>query len=288
MTRIFGVVGAAVLPVVLSVAELRAEPGVLIEAESDTVIKIDYLGRTVQSNSPVLFVTGGKSYGAIVEGTWRGLTGRVPGYAMPYPGTPSGMAAAGPIGIAAYAASSNYYTIGAHVMSNSSHAIGVSYGIEVRAENGWNAYGIKATAYGGANQSWAAWFDGSTYSNGGTYQGSDRMFKKNIEDLSGGLDKVMALKPKSYDMKIEEFKDKVQLPKGRQIGLIAQDLRDVLPELVIDAEAPPELTADEMAAGVEKEGLKFQAVNYTGLIPVLIAAIQEQQARIEALEASLK
>ena len=239
MMRFFGIVGAVALLVVLSVAELRAEPGVLIEAESDTVVKIDYTGSTANS-APVLFVTGGKYYGAIVEGTSRALTGRIPGYAMPLTGTPSGIAAVGPNGIAAYGTGSNVFTIGAHAMSNSSNPYGNSFGLEAVAYGGDTPRGVYARASGGSSgNNWAAWFDGSTYATG-IYDGSDRMLKKNIEDYSGGLSKVMALKPKSYDMKVEELKNEMELPKGRQIGLIAQDLQDVLPELVKDVKAPPQ------------------------------------------------
>jgi len=113
------------------------------------------------------------------------------------------------------------------------------------------------------------------------------VFKKNIEPFSGGLDKVMALQPKSYDTKRDEFKGTVDLPQGRQVGLIAQELQEVMPELVTDVQAPPNLTPEEIAAGVQKDGLKFKGVNYTGLIPVLIAAIKEQQAQIEALRSEV-
>jgi hypothetical protein len=282
MRRIFVVTA---LSFVFMVKNVQADAGILIEADTDTVMKIKYLGSGID-NSPILAVTGGKNYGAIVEGTWRGVTGRVPGYALPYPGLPAGVAGAGPIGMAAYASGNGGTTIGGHFMSQSGDAYGTSYGLEVVAEGGYVPIGVYAAAGGGSSGiSWAAWFDGSTYSNGGTYEGSDRMLKKNIKDYSGGLAKVMALKPKSYDMKFEEFKNEMQLPKGRQIGLIAQDLQEVLPELVKDVQDPPRLTEEERKAGVKKDGQKFKAVNYTGLIPVLIAAIQEQQARIEALEA---
>jgi len=113
------------------------------------------------------------------------------------------------------------------------------------------------------------------------------MFKKNIVNYKEGLSKVLALKPKAYDMKVEEFKNDVVLKKGRQVGLIAQELQEVIPELVIGAQAPPNLTNEEIAAGVKKDGLKFKAVDYTGLVPVLISAIQEQQSQIEALRAEV-
>ena len=270
-----------------------ADPGVLIESDNQTVLKVEYLGSSTD-NDPILSVTGGKKFGGKVEGTWRGLTGKVPGFTEPNPGVAAGVAGAGPIGVTGFGSGSGYYTIGGHFRTGgSSQTTGINYGVEARALYGNNVYGIYAEGFGGTNQNWAAWFVGNTWSTG-TYQGSDIMFKKNVEDYAEGLDKVMALRPKSYETRVEEFKNDLVLPKGRQVGLVAQDLQVVLPELVIDAQAPPRLTPEEMAAGVQKEGLKFKAVNYTGLIPVLIAAVQEQQAmlleqrtQIEALRAEV-
>jgi hypothetical protein len=263
-----------------------AQPAVLIESDISNVVKIEYTGSSLD-NVPILSVSGEKNRGAMIEGKWRGLTGRVkvPGQIEPFPSLPAGVAAAGPIGLAALGSGSGSLNIGAHIMTVAQSST-TNYGAEVWASGGVNAYGIYARATGGTNQNWAGYFNGSTYATG-TYQGSDQMFKKNVVDYSGGLDKVLALRPKSYDTRVEEFKNEIDLPRGRQVGLIAQDLMDVMPELVTDVRSPPQLTKEEMAAGVEKEGLKFKAVNYTGLIPVLIAAVQEQHALIEALQAEV-
>src|SRR5262249_44420701 len=51
----------------------------------------------------------------------------------------------------------------------------------------------------------------------------------------------------------------------RQIGLIAQEVEAVLPELV----------------STDKDAEHTKGLNYTGLVPVTIKAIQEQQAQIE-------
>jgi hypothetical protein len=53
--------------------------------------------------------------------------------------------------------------------------------------------------------------------------------------------------------------------KKQKIGLLAQDIEKVFPELV-----------------VENKGIK--SVNYQGLVPVLINALKEQQSEIDALK----
>jgi hypothetical protein len=156
-------------------------------------------------------------------------------------------------------------------------------GIYARASGGYETYGILAEAWGGSNDDWAGFFNGKIYVGGTTYP-SDIKLKKNVQPLSGGLEKIMALKPKTYEMKTEEYKGKLALPAGKQFGLIAQEVEQVFPEIVKPVNAPAPLTEEERRKGVKKEGTKFKSVDYTSLIPVLIEAIQEQQKEIEALK----
>lgn len=114
---------------------------------------------------------------------------------------------------------------------------------------------------------------------------SDAKFKKNVVPLEGALGTVMALKPKVYEMKVDEFKTHISFPEGRQFGLIAQELETVLPDLVKEAFAPAKLSIEERQKGVSRPPLEYKSVNYTALIPVLIAAIQELQAEVDALKA---
>lgn len=88
---------------------------------------------------------------------------------------------------------------------------------------------------------------------------SDARLKKNISKLNYGLYEVMNMRPVSY-----YWKDNSE--KARKIGFLAQELRNVIPEVVVGDET--------------KENL---AVNYIELIPVLVKAIQEQQQQIETL-----
>jgi hypothetical protein len=92
---------------------------------------------------------------------------------------------------------------------------------------------------------------------------SDERFKTNIQDLSGSLDKVLQLRGVSYDWRISEFPKKSFNDK-KQIGFIAQDLENVLPELV-----------QEDADG-------YKSVDYSKVAPILVEAIKEQQDLINA------
>ena len=106
---------------------------------------------------------------------------------------------------------------------------------------------------------------------------------------------VQALKPSTYAYKTTEYKQ-MELPEGQQYGLIADEVKEVFPDLVKAAIQPAKYENDDRESGRKvMEEVSFEAVNYTALIPVLIAAMQEQQEmiiaqqrKIEALEAALK
>ena len=86
---------------------------------------------------------------------------------------------------------------------------------------------------------------------------SDARLKANIMSLGSTLAKLLLIDGKTYTMK----------KNGKQkIGVLAQDIQKVFPELV---------TTDD------KDML---AVNYQGLVPVLINALKEQDDKISRLE----
>lgn len=119
-------------------------------------------------------------------------------------------------------------------------------------------------------------FSGSIYATNAILPGasspSDRNLKKNIQNLTGATSIIKQLYPKTFLYDTEKYAD-ADLPKKMQFGLIAQELEGVLPNLVENNTHPT--------------GLSFKSVNYTGLIPILIKAMQEQQTEIERLKRKL-
>jgi hypothetical protein len=102
---------------------------------------------------------------------------------------------------------------------------------------------------------------------------SDESLKENVRDLDVGLNEVMALKPRRFD-----WKEETEINEKNVAGFIAQEVADVLPELVYDYQYNETET---------KKALKMG-----DMLPTLVKAIQEQQtiindlkARVEALEA---
>jgi len=153
-----------------------------------------------------------------------------------------------------------------------------NFGVYSEAQYGTTSYGIFGKA-SGATTNWAGYFQGNVYSTG-TYQGSDRKLKNNVAPIEDALRMIDKLKPAAYTFKTDEYSS-LQLPEGLQYGLVADELKEVMPGLVKKAIQPAEYENRETRKGkVISEAVEFDAVNYTALIPLLIAAVKEQQALI--------
>lgn len=97
---------------------------------------------------------------------------------------------------------------------------------------------------------------------------SDQRDKCNIAPLDVGLDLVLALRPKQFNL---QPRDTLTPITGVRYGLLAQDVQHAEPApVIVDASNPDHLKLNE-----------------TMLIPVLINAIQELHAELQALKGAL-
>ncbi|MES2774928.1 MAG: tail fiber domain-containing protein [Bacteroidota bacterium] len=100
---------------------------------------------------------------------------------------------------------------------------------------------------------------------GNLTQSSDERLKEHIRPIQNALEKIQLLNGYQYNWKPELQKDKKE-----QIGLLAQNVEAILPQLVT----------------TDAEGMK--SVAYQNLVPVLIEAIKELKKEIEDLKANRK
>ena len=129
---------------------------------------------------------------------------------------------------------------------------------------------------------YSGFFNGKVISVG-VVVSSDKRLKKDIKTEQSALEKIMQLKPVSYkyDRSVSKW---MNLEYERTShGFIADEVKEVFPEIVNEFAEPVMGNAKEMAAA-----RMFKAVNYTQLISVLTKAVQEQQAKIVALEEQIK
>jgi hypothetical protein len=103
---------------------------------------------------------------------------------------------------------------------------------------------------------------------GSTCNSSDGRLKTNIRPLENSLDKVLALKPIRFDWK-DAKRAKVD---GPQIGLIAQDVEPLLPQLVTTNTDDLDIT---FADGSKETVKNPKSFDYAKLSVPLISALQE-------------
>lgn len=126
---------------------------------------------------------------------------------------------------------------------------------------GNNCTGINTSA---TSASYGLYVSKGIYSTDDIVAYSDARKKTNINTIDSALDKVNKLRGVYYD-RIDD------LERGRQVGVIAQEVNEVLPEAVTYAE------------DIDEYGVK-----YGNIVGVLIEAIKEQQQQIEELKQLIK
>ncbi len=112
---------------------------------------------------------------------------------------------------------------------------------------------------------------------------SDYRYKQNVEGLNGKktFASVLSLNPVEYNfkqryldavdslgnpIKVEYFDEKSELFQKKHYGLIAQEVREIYPDLVYE------------------DGDGYLSIDYISIIPLLIQSIKEQNTRIKQLE----
>ena len=98
------------------------------------------------------------------------------------------------------------------------------------------------------------------------YASSDERLKDNIELISNPIEKVQSLKGVTWDWNSNADILQQTLPN---VGVIAQDVEKVLPQLVIDRDNG------------------FKGVDYAKLTGLLIEAVKDQQKQIDELKSKL-
>ena len=95
------------------------------------------------------------------------------------------------------------------------------------------------------------------------YHSSDRRLKDNIKPIPWAIEKLTKIGGYSFDWNDDSSNT------GHDIGVIAQEIEEVLPEIVIERDNG------------------YKAVRYEKIVPLLIEAIKEQQLQIDELKSKL-
>ncbi|QQR85639.1 MAG: tail fiber domain-containing protein [Flavobacteriales bacterium] len=147
-------------------------------------------------------------------------------------------------------------------------------------------WGIAINADASGGPGYAGWFDGHVNIQGGSlylnqiFALSDAGLKDNVQPFSGGAALIAQFEPKSYTFNTQ-LHPELGLPIAAQVGLVAQDVEQVRPELVSEIwhDAVLDSLGNEISPAYALKG-----VNYMVIIPILISNAKEQQSRIDYLE----
>jgi hypothetical protein len=158
----------------------------------------------------------------------------------------------------------------------------VSIGVKADARSNdtlHQVFGVHAYILHGNYTSRAGYFQGPLECTGAFTSPSDENLKENITDLSGAMDLLEQLRPKRFNFRTQDTQlATMNLATGQQMGLIAQEVANVLPGIVHDSYMPPGSTAD----GATTEGVAYKSMDYISLIPLLIGAVQELKDQLDA------
>ena len=187
---------------------------------------------------------------AFAMGYWNNLASGSNSFAIGEETTASDYAS---LSIGSYNSVNSTVTVGGNATSfdtdNAAFVIGNGY---VDNSDWMNPITVNSDAF-------VVYFNGNATLSGDLTINSDARLKDNIQPLGSTLNKLHQIEGKTYSFK----KDEEHTPK---IGVLAQEVQAVFPELVTEG------------------GDGILSVNYQGLVPVLINAINEQDAKIAALE----
>nr|BAR16304.1 putative endosialidase [uncultured Mediterranean phage uvMED] len=146
---------------------------------------------------------------------------------------------------------------------------------------GSSEYGIRINSTGTSGTQYHLSFDrgqtqaGYITSNSATTiavnNSSDERLKENIENSGSAIQDIK-------DLKVRQFDWKDNIDTHRDFGFVAQELHSIIPEAV-------SVGSDEL----DDNGKPKQSwgVDYSHIVPRLVKAVQEQQTRIESLEAEV-
>jgi len=134
------------------------------------------------------------------------------------------------------------------------------------ASTGW--YHLYGSSSGGSVNNIFIYGNGNIENANNSYGGiSDIKLKENIVDATPKLEKLMQVKVRNYNFKGE-------YDQHKQLGVIAQELETIFPSLIEETQDRGE--NDELL------GTTTKSVKYSVFVPMLIKALQELKATVDA------
>lgn len=110
---------------------------------------------------------------------------------------------------------------------------------------------------------------------------NEQELKVNVGKISNSTQHLKNLEPVTFKYDVDKYKH-LKLPAGEQYGFLASNVQPEFPAMVYEASKVYESGKNNSKIA------KYNEVQTENLIPVLVAAIKEQQAEIELLKQEVK
>ncbi|HVN59454.1 MAG TPA: tail fiber domain-containing protein [Bacteroidales bacterium] len=128
--------------------------------------------------------------------------------------------------------------------------------------NSYNYFYHPVTIGNASNPSYTLYVQGNAYATG-SWSGSDIRWKKDLQHLNGVMPALLELNGYHFNWRTDEFPE-MNFDAGQQIGLVAQEVERIFPELV------------------RTDNKGYKAVAYDKLAVILLEGIKDQQKQIDA------
>lgn len=182
----------------------------------------------------------------------------------------------------------NNYGISAHAQNTLATPATSQYGIYASASG---ASSVNYGVYGAASQgvdNWAGFFNGDMHVQGqgtatnGFVTASDMMFKTDTASLIGAKDLINQLTPRTFRYDTTTYSE-FNFESDLQMGFIAQEVEQVLPNIVSSHTKPAEY---DSLGNVISPSLDYKGVEYEEIIPLLVAGMKDQNSVIDSISVS--
>lgn len=108
----------------------------------------------------------------------------------------------------------------------------------------------------------------------------DSTIKINTQPVQNPLKSIIRLEPKMFEYDTQNFKQ-LRLDKGGKFGFMAENMQEVFPSLV------GEKSISYLFSKNSYRTATIKTIDESALIPVLVAALKEQQVEIEKLKSAM-
>jgi hypothetical protein len=180
-----------------------------------------------------------------------------------------------------FRANSNTIDLNCGVSGSAVAGIKTNIGGYFKAEEGTTSIGVYGEASSNAPGAsvYAGYFAGPVIT-GANSTPSDQQFKTNIATVQDAQTILENLNPVTYSYVQTGNAQYLHFPIGMQYGFIAQEVEQVIPEVVATVMHPEQV---DSAGSTSNASFTYKTVNYQALIPVLVKGHTEQQELINTL-----